>query len=203
MDDDDIEQYKADFGRKGKITYRIYPDEKGNVFSSIYVSSIDRGTLDYGVVQSIEGKKDSRGEGAKAIASLFLLYPNVDSFHYEDESYFENEDKSFWKKIGGDSSELFREDFFRYFENKFGYNPDIRYAGGGKVQPKDLTKINNFNNIQKGVDYYSYSDNLEKQEKADRWFELFVINQKEKQLNKIEFNEFMQLSNELAWEDLD
>ena len=84
-----------------------------------------------------------------------------------------------------------------------GNNPDIRYAGGGKVQPKDLTKINNFNNIQKGVDYYSYSDNLEKQEKADRWFELFVINQKEKQLNKIEFNEFMQLSNELAWEDLD
>jgi len=82
-------------------------------------------------------------------------------------------------------------------------NPDIRFMAGGKVQPKDLTKINNFNNVQKGVDYYSYSDNLEKQEKADRWLELFVINQKEKQLNKTEFNEFMQLSNELAWEDLD
>ena len=202
-DDDNIEQYKADFGRKGSIVFRVYPDETGNINSSIYISSIGRGTLDYGVTQSIEGKKDSRGEGAKAIASLFLLYPNVDSFHYEDESYFENEDKSFWKKIGGDSSELFRKDFFIYFENKFGYNPDIRFDGGGKVQPKDLTKINNFNNIQKGVDYYSYSDNLEKQEKADRWFELFVINQKEKQLNKIEFNEFMQLSNELAWEDLD
>ena len=142
-------------------------------------------------------------KGAKAIASLFLLYPNINSVHYLDESYFDNESKSFWEKIGGSSSELLRSDFFTYFENKFGYNPDIRFDGGGKVQPKDLTKINNFNNIQKGVDYYSYSDNLEKQEKADRWFELFVINQKEKQLNKIEFNEFMQLSNELAWEDLD
>ena len=86
-DDDDIEQYKADFGRKGKITYRVYPDKEGNVNKSIYISSIDRGTLDYGEVQSIEGKKDSRGEGAKAIASLFLLYPNINSVHYEDESY--------------------------------------------------------------------------------------------------------------------
>jgi hypothetical protein len=84
-----------------------------------------------------------------------------------------------------------------------GNNPDIRFDGGGKVQPKDLTKINNFKNIQKGVDYYSYSDNLEKQEKADMWYELFVINQTENQLNKTDFNEFMQLSNELAWEDLD
>jgi len=132
-DDDDIKQFKADFGRKGNIVFRIYPDKEGNVNNSIYISSIGRGTLDYGIVQGIEGKKDSRGEGAKAIASLFLLYPNVNSIHYEDESYFENEDKSFWKKIGGDSSELFRNDFFNYYQNKFGYNPDIRYAGGGIV----------------------------------------------------------------------
>ena len=31
-------------------------------------------------------------------------------------------------------------------------NPDIRFMAGGQI--KDLTKINNFNNIQKGVDYY-------------------------------------------------
>ena len=108
--------------------------------------------------------------------------------------------------MGVNEKVLDAKEFHRLFRNVVfidSINPDIRYAGGGKVQPKDLTKINNFNNIQKGVDYYSYSDNLEKQEKADRWFELFVINQKEKQLNKIEFNEFMQLSNELAWEDLD
>jgi len=147
MDDDvRIEQYKANFGRNGNITYRIYPDEKGNVFSSIYVSSIDRGTLDYGIVQSIEGKKDSRGEGAKAIASLFLLYPNINSVHYEDESYFDNESKSFWEKIGGSSSELLRSDFFTYFENKFGYNPDIRYAKGGEI--KDLVVLHNINDYQ-------------------------------------------------------
>ena len=153
-DDNDIEQYKADFGRKGNIVFRVYPDETGNVNSSIYISSIGRGTLDYGVTQSIEGKKDSRGEGAKAIASLFLLYPNVDSFHYEDESYFENEDKSFWKKIGGDSSELFREDFFRYFENKFGYNPDIRYAGGGEIE--ELKFSNKIESDAMGYDIGDY-----------------------------------------------
>ena len=134
MDDDDIEQYKADFGRKGKITYRVYPDKKGDVNSSIYIYSIDRGTFDYGEVQSIEGKKDSRGEGAKAIASLFLLYPNINSVHYLDESYFDNESKSFWQKIGGSSDELLRSNFFNYYKTKFGNNPDIRYDEGGNVK---------------------------------------------------------------------
>jgi hypothetical protein len=84
-----------------------------------------------------------------------------------------------------------------------GNNPDIRYAGGGNTQPKDLTKINNFENIYKGVEYYSYSDNLEKQEKADRWYELFTKNQKEKIITPDEYKEFIYLSNELDWEDLD
>jgi len=82
-------------------------------------------------------------------------------------------------------------------------NPDVRYAGGGNTQPKDLTKINNFENIYKGAEYYSYSDNLEKQEKADRWYELFTKNQKEKIITPDEYKEFIYLSNELAWEDLD
>ena len=151
---DDNMQYEADFGRKGNIVFRVYPDETGNVNSSIYISSIGRRTLDYGIVQGIEGKKDSRGEGAKAIASLFLLYPNVNSVHYEDESYFENEDKSFWEKIGGDSSELFREDFFRYFENKFGYNPDIRFDGGGEIE--ELKFSNKIESDAMGYDIGDY-----------------------------------------------
>jgi hypothetical protein len=73
---------------------------------------------------------------------------------------------------------------------------------GGDIQPKDLTKINNFKNIQKGIDYYSYSDNIEKQQKSDRWYELFLKNQKDKQLTSEEYKEFISLSNELAWEDL-
>ena len=66
---------------------------------------------------------------------------------------------------------------------------------------KDLTKIPNYNNIYKGAEYYSFSDNLDKQAKADKWFELFRTNQKERPLTKKEFDEFMDLSKELAWED--
>ena len=84
-----------------------------------------------------------------------------------------------------------------------GNNPDIRFDNGGEVQPKDLTKINNFKNIQKGVDYYSYSDNLEKQKKADVWYELFMKNQKEQIITPEEYKKFISLSSELAWEDLD
>jgi hypothetical protein len=87
--------------------------------------------------------------------------------------------------------------------NKFvGSNPNIRLDDGGIVQPKDLTKINNFKNIQIGVDYYAYSDDIEKQNKSDRWYELFVKNQKHKKITPKEFKEFISLSNELAWEDL-
>jgi len=81
-------------------------------------------------------------------------------------------------------------------------NPNIRLDDGGIVQPKDLTKINNFKNIQIGVDYYAYSDDIEKQNKSDRWYELFVKNQKHKKITPKEFKEFISLSNELAWEDL-
>jgi hypothetical protein len=66
---------------------------------------------------------------------------------------------------------------------------------------KDLTKIPNYNNVYKGAEYYSFSDNLDKQAKADKWFELFRTNQKERPLTKNEFDEFMNLSKELAWED--
>ena len=64
-------------------------------------------------------------------------------------------------------------------------------------------EIKNFENIQKGVDYYSYSEDSEKQEKSDRWYELFIKNQKEQQITAEEYEEFISLSNQLSWEDLD
>lgn len=69
-------------------------------------------------------------------------------------------------------------------------------------QPRDLTKIPNYQNIYKGAEHYEYSENNQMVEKSDRWFTLFIKNQKETQLNSEEFKEFMELSNELAWEDL-
>jgi hypothetical protein len=81
-------------------------------------------------------------------------------------------------------------------------NNDIRFDGGGITQSKDLSKIYNFKNIYKGAEFYSYSDDSEKQEKADRWFELFIKNQKEEIITPEEFKEFISLSNELSLEDL-
>ena len=66
-------------------------------------------------------------------------------------------------------------------------------------QPRDLTKIPNYQNIYKGAEHYEYSENNQMVEKSDRWFTLFIKNQKETQLNSEEFKEFMELSNELAW----
>jgi len=83
-----------------------------------------------------------------------------------------------------------------------GNNPDIRFDEGGATQSKDLSKIYNFQNIYKGAEFYSYSDDSEKQEKADRWFELFIKNQKEHIITPEEFKEFISLSNELSLEDL-
>jgi hypothetical protein len=93
-------------------------------------------------------------------------------------------------------------------------NPDIRFAEGGVMgkelfskggltQPRDLRKIPNFKNIYKGSEFYSFSDNQEKQAKADNWFSLFFKNQKGGKLTKNEFAEFSQLSNELAWEEFE
>jgi len=77
------------------------------------------------------------------------------------------------------------------------------FSKGGVVQPRDLRKTPNFDNIYKGAEFYSYSDNQEKQTKADEWFDLFLKNQKESKLTKDEFSEFIQLSNELAWEEFE
>jgi hypothetical protein len=81
---------------------------------------------------------------------------------------------------------------------------ELKMETGGNIlkQPRDLSKIPNFHNIYKGAEHYGYSDNDEKVEQSDRWFTLFIQNQKEKQLSLEEFKEFMELSNILSWEDL-
>ena len=90
----------------------------------------------------------------------------------------------------------------KYLE-AFGYSQIETYSKGGGVTYKDLTKIPNYNNVYKGAEYYSFSEDVDKQVKADKWFELFRTNQKERPLTKNEFDEFMDLSNELAWEDFE
>ena len=84
------------------------------------------------------------------------------------------------------------------------------FEKGGKIrrikrkklfQPKDLSKITNFKNIYRGAEYYSLSENSEKQIASDRWFELFLKNQKESKLTKDEFSEFIKLSKEIVWEE--
>jgi hypothetical protein len=90
----------------------------------------------------------------------------------------------------------------KYLE-AFGYSQIETYSKGGGVTYKDLTKIPNYNNVYKGAEYYSFSEDVDKQSKADKWFELFRTNQKERLLTKNEFDEFMDLSNELAWEDFE
>jgi len=192
----DIVQYQSDFGRKGTLVWRAYPEwgKDGlseDVKGSIYISSIGRGTGgdSYNFVSSIEGKKDSRGEGAMALASLFLRYPLVHSVHYEDESGFENElgyyKISFWKKIGGDDIELMREDFFNYFTKKFGYNPDSntqhlleRYklleeliAEQIKEKPKNLSTRNKQDAKQIQAHYDNLNELVALKEKRRKYIE--------------------------------
>ena len=120
----------ADFGRNGGITWEIPLSqiEEGNKYNPKYliVQSIDRNKDS----SEYQGKEDSKGEGTKAIACLFIKYPALKEIVYDDEAQ-----SNFWQKIGGDVQTLKREDFFKYFENKFGFNPDIRYAEGGLIAP--------------------------------------------------------------------
>jgi hypothetical protein len=120
----------ADFGRNGGITWEIPLSqiEEGNKYNPKYliVQSIDRNKDS----SEYQGKEDSKGEGTKAIACLFIKYPALKEIVYDDEAQ-----SNFWQKIGGDVQTLKREDFFKYFENKFGFNPDIRHAEGGLIAP--------------------------------------------------------------------
>lgn len=105
--------YKANFGTNGGISWEIiqlYFEEEG----------LDPDNPKYIIVQAIDRdinkdstKEGSKGEGAKAIASLFLRYSNLEEIGYDDYS------DGFWQKIGGDGDILKREDFFRYFNKKF------------------------------------------------------------------------------------
>ena len=70
------------------------------------------------------------------------------------------------------------------------------------IQPRDLTKLSNFKLIYKGAEFYEYNGEEEKNIQSDKWFNLFVINQKERKLTETEFTKFIKLSNILIWEEL-
>ena len=104
FDDDDGIIYSGTYGGSGSLTWV----KNGDV---ITVHTIDSGD-----------QKDS--SGTKAVASLFLSNPNVKTITYQDHSHFDD-NTSFWERIGGDYTDLEREDFFNYFEKKYKYNPDL------------------------------------------------------------------------------
>ena len=113
------EKYYADFGRDGKIVWSDWTSDA----NTIYIDRIDRHANQewvgkYRYSETSEGKKDAKGEGSYAIASLFMRYPDIEFITYNDAS--ENQDgTSFWYRIGGDSSYLFKENFFDYFNSKY------------------------------------------------------------------------------------
>jgi GNAT superfamily N-acetyltransferase len=111
----------------------IGDDEEGILYSGRYGNSGVLSWINYGEVINvitIESGNKKGSSGTMAIASLFLLNPKVQTITYQDNSHFED-GTSFWVRIGGDYTDLERSDFFNYFQNKFGYNPDIRFDGGG------------------------------------------------------------------------
>lgn len=125
------EKYYADFGRDGKIVWSDWTSDA----NTIYIDRIDRHANQewvgkYRYSETSEGKKDAKGEGSYAIASLFMRYPDIEFITYNDAS--ENQDgTSFWYRIGGDSSYLFKENFFDYFNSKYSQS----YAEGGLIAP--------------------------------------------------------------------
>jgi len=135
-DDEDGKLYFGEFGKDGTLTWIKYGEEVINVYTI----------------------NSSKGYGANAIASLFLLNPKVKNIIYQDHSKF-NDGTSFWTKIGGDSDELNREDFFKYFENKFGYNPDIRFDKGGIVVGENMAD-NEFPTIEEAYEIIRDSHTL-------------------------------------------
>jgi hypothetical protein len=68
-------------------------------------------------------------------------------------------------------------------------------------QPSDLRQVKNFNAIYNGAEFFTFSDNEEKKEQADRWFDLLLKNQKKTKLTESEFAEFTKLSNILLLEE--
>ena len=108
-EDDEYNVYRADFGRDGGVTWEVadgFVDD--GIVSALTILSMNRHKN-----QEYADKSGSRGEGIKALADIFNLYPTVKSFLYEDESDF-----GFWDKIGGDVDELSRDKFFKYYNNR-------------------------------------------------------------------------------------
>lgn len=116
--------YRANFGESGGISWEItesYFDKDASNYGK------DPNNPNAVIVQSIDSSRiGSKGEGAKAIASLFLRYTNLKEILYDDYS------EGFWERIGGKVDVLKREDFFKYFNSKF--NSEL-YNDGGLIAP--------------------------------------------------------------------
>jgi hypothetical protein len=97
----------AEFGRNGRITWEVPSSENKESPTYLIVQSIDR-NKDTGIAPV----EDSKGEGTKAIASLFYKYPTLKEIGYDDSA------NGFWQKIGGNEDNLKREDFFKYYNSK-------------------------------------------------------------------------------------
>jgi hypothetical protein len=101
----------ARFGRDGSVVWEIPVSqiEEGNEKNPEYI--IVQG-ISRNVASEYVGKKGAIGEGAQAVASLFNKYPSLNEIGYDDES------EGFWKAIGGKGDQLFRKNFFDYYNKK-------------------------------------------------------------------------------------
>jgi hypothetical protein len=101
----------ARFGRDGSVVWEIPVGqiEEGNEKNPEYI--IVQG-ISRNVASEYVGKEGAIGEGAQAVASLFNKYPSLNEIGYDDES------EGFWKAIGGKGDQLFRKNFFDYYNKK-------------------------------------------------------------------------------------
>jgi hypothetical protein len=101
--------YSGEFGRNGAITWEITESQKNdNDPSYIIIQSIDRNKY-----SGKATKEDSKGEGTKALASLFFIYPSVNMFLFDDNTNF-----NFWEKIGAKADVVERFNFFKYYDSR-------------------------------------------------------------------------------------
>lgn len=81
------------------------------------------------------------------------------------------------------------------------YNKEFKELKEIKL-PNDLSKMKNFKKIHRGAEFYSMSDDKDRQADADRWYELMFKHQKGNKLTGNEAKEFYDLSMSLMMEDI-
>jgi len=127
-EEDGSDVYGGDFGEAGGLNWRINKEK-----DYLYLMGIGRNNRG-----SIKGK--SKGEGSRAIAYLFFLYPKLNVIYFDIEG--EEGAWQFYKKIGAEeegggeitedtyNAQIERKSFRKYFKNK-----DISFSfnNGGSV----------------------------------------------------------------------